>query len=91
VGTGKKPENDAKLQEVCSRLLEAFRILTIFLKPVLPQLAAQVEAQLDIAPLQWADVNTPIPHQHKIHPYAHLMQRVDIKVLISCLMLQPDH
>jgi Xaa-Pro aminopeptidase len=40
----KKPENDAKLQEVCSRLLEAFRILTIFLKPVLPQLAAQVEA-----------------------------------------------
>ncbi|MBC3929278.1 methionine--tRNA ligase [Undibacterium sp. CY21W] len=76
----KKPENDAKLQEVCSRLLEAFRILTIFLKPVLPQLAEQVEAQLDIAPLQWADVNTPIPHQHKIHPYAHLMQRVDIKI-----------
>ena len=76
----KKPENDAKLQEVCSRLLEAFRILTIFLKPVLPQLAAQVEAQLNIAPLQWADVATPLPHQHKINPYAHLMQRVDIKI-----------
>ncbi|MFZ6721325.1 methionine--tRNA ligase [Undibacterium sp. Ji49W] len=76
----KKPENDAKLQEVCSRLLEAFRILTIFLKPVLPQLAAQVEAQLNIAPLQWADVATPLPHHHKINPYAHLMQRVDIKI-----------
>ncbi len=76
----KKPENDAKLQEVCSRLLEAFRILTIFLKPVLPQLAAQVEAQLNIAPLQWADVATPLPHHHKINPYTHLMQRVDLKI-----------
>ncbi|MBI1771425.1 MAG: methionine--tRNA ligase [Burkholderiales bacterium] len=76
----KKPENDAKLQEVCSRLLEAFRILTIFLKPVLPQLAAQVEAQLNITPLQWADVANPLPHQHKINPYTHLMQRVDLKI-----------
>ncbi|MBI3286391.1 MAG: methionine--tRNA ligase [Burkholderiales bacterium] len=76
----KKTENDAKLQEVCSRLLEAFRILTVFLKPVLPQLAQQVEAQLNIAPLQWASVGTPLPHLHKIHPYAHLMQRVDIKI-----------
>ncbi|MFZ6815755.1 methionine--tRNA ligase [Undibacterium sp. Rencai35W] len=76
----KQAENDAKLQEVCSRLLEAFRILTIFLKPVLPQLAAQVEAQLQIAPLQWSDVATPLPHLHKVLPYVHLMQRVDIKI-----------
>lgn len=76
----KNPENDTKLQEVCSRLLEAFRILTVFLKPVLPQLASQVETQLNLAPLQWSSVNTVIPHLHKIHPYAHLMQRVDPKV-----------
>ncbi|CAN5884171.1 methionine--tRNA ligase [soil metagenome] len=76
----KKPENDVKLQEVCSRLLEAFRILTIFLKPVLPHLAQQVEAQLNIAPLQWASVTTPLPHQHQIQPYVHLMQRVDPKL-----------
>lgn len=76
----KQPENEAKLQEVCSRLLEAFRILTIFLKPVLPQLASQVEAQLNIAPLQWASVNTPLPHLHKINPYVHLMQRVEASI-----------
>lgn len=76
----KQAENDAKLQEVCSRLLEAFRILTVFLKPVLPQLASQVEAQLNIAPLNWASVNTPLPDQHTINPYVHLMQRVDIKI-----------
>nr|WP_315469708.1 methionine--tRNA ligase [uncultured Undibacterium sp.] len=76
----KQAENDAKLQEVCSRLLEAFRILTVFLKPVLPKLASQVEAQLNIAPLNWASVNTPLPDQHSINPYVHLMQRVDIKI-----------
>jgi methionyl-tRNA synthetase len=76
----KKPENDGKLQEVCSRLLEAFRILTIFLKPVLPKLAEQVEAQLNIAALNWNSVNTPIPHGQVIKPYTHLMQRVDGKV-----------
>ena len=73
----KQPDSDAKLQEVCSRLLEAFRILTIFLKPVLPQLAAQVETQLNIAPLQWSSVATPLPDQHQVQAYTHLMQRVD--------------
>jgi methionyl-tRNA synthetase len=77
----KDPAQDAALHEVCSRLLEAFRILTIYLKPVLPQLAAQVEAQLDVAPLQWADVGLPLAHGHRVNPYAHLMQRVDPKML----------
>jgi len=50
------------------------------LKPVLPQLATQVEAQLNIAPLVWDSVNTALPDQHKIEPYTHLMQRVEIKI-----------
>ncbi|MDO8304226.1 methionine--tRNA ligase [Herminiimonas sp.] len=77
----KKPENSAALQEVCSRLLEAFRILTIYLKPVLPELAKQVEALLNIAPLQWQHVLTPLPHQHQVNTYAHLMTRVEPKML----------
>ena len=77
----KDPSKDAALQEVCSRLLEAFRVLTIFLKPVLPELAKQVEALLNIQPLSWSHVETPLPHGHKVNPYAHLMQRVDAKML----------
>ncbi len=77
----KDPAKDAALQEVCSRLLEAFRILTIYLKPVLPALAAQVEALLNLQPLQWADVATPLPHGHRINPYTHLMTRIDAKML----------
>ncbi len=77
----KKPENSAALQEVCSRLLEAFRILTIYLKPVLPNLAAQVEALLNIEPLQWHHVATPLPNNHLVNPYSHLMTRVEPKML----------
>jgi len=75
------PANDARLQEVCSRLLEAFRILTIYLKPVLPALAQKVEALFNIAPLAWADVRTPLAHGQKINPYAHLMTRVEPKMM----------
>ena len=77
----KDPARSAQLQEVCSRLLEAFRILTIYLKPVLPGLATQVEALLDIEPLQWRDVDVPLPHGHKVNPYTHLMTRVEPKML----------
>ncbi|MES2832686.1 MAG: methionine--tRNA ligase [Pseudomonadota bacterium] len=77
----KDPARSAALQEVCSRLLEAFRILTIYLKPVLPALAVQVEALLNIAPLQWADVETPLPDGHRVNGYTHLMTRADAKML----------
>ncbi len=77
----KDPANEQKLHEVCSRLMEAFRILTIYLKPVMPALAANVEALLNIAPLQWADINTPLPDGHVINPYNHLMTRVEPKML----------
>ena len=77
----KDAANNARLQEVCSRLLEAFRILTIYLKPVLPNLAAQVEALLNIAPLQWTDIATPLPNNHQVNAYSHLMTRVEPKML----------
>jgi methionyl-tRNA synthetase len=77
----KDPANNARTQEVCSRLLEAFRILTLYLKPVLPALAAQVESLLNIAPLQWTDVGHALPDQHAMQPYSHLMTRVEPKML----------
>nr|NDG07785.1 methionine--tRNA ligase subunit beta [Oxalobacteraceae bacterium] len=73
--------NNARTQEVCSRLLEAFRILTLYLKPVLPTLAEQVESLLNIAPLQWGDVYNALPDQHIVQAYTHLMTRVEPKML----------
>lgn len=77
----KDPSKEALLHEVCSRLLEAFRILTLYLKPVLPALAAQVEAFLQIPPLVWSDVAKPLADGHLINTYAHLMTRVEPKML----------
>tara|TARA_R110001599_G_scaffold64023_3_gene178782 strand:+ start:393585 stop:395720 length:2136 start_codon:yes stop_codon:yes gene_type:complete len=85
----KNPDNSAALHEVCSRLLEAFRILTIYLKPVLPALAQQVEALLNIEPLQWQHVTTPLPNNHQVNAYSHLMTRVDVKMLDALFEMAP--
>jgi len=72
----KQPGQDAALHDVCSVCVAAFRLLTIYLKPVLPALAEQVERFLQIEPLQWADAKRALGH-HTIAPYQHLMQRAD--------------
>lgn len=77
----KHADKTAELHAVCSRLIEAFRLLTIYLKPVLPQLAQQVEAFLNIQPLQWSDIGMTLPHGHVINTYSHLMTRVEPKML----------
>jgi methionyl-tRNA synthetase len=71
---------EAQLHDVCSTCIEAFRLLTIYLKPVLPALAARVEGFLKIAPLQFADAARALGG-HQIGEYQHLMQRVDAKLL----------
>ena len=76
----KKPENEAVLHDVCSVCIEAFRLLTICLKPVLPALAAQVEAFLKVEPMQFTDAARALG-AHTIGDYKHLMQRVDAKQL----------
>ncbi len=77
----KQAGQDARLHDVCSACIEAFRLLTLYLKPVLPALAAQVEAFLQVPPLQWADAARLLGAGHAIQAYQHLMQRVDVKQL----------
>ena len=72
---------DARLIDVCTVCIEAFRLLTLYLKPVLPALAGQVETFLKISPLTFADAAKSLGHGHPIGAYQHLMQRVDVKQL----------
>jgi methionyl-tRNA synthetase len=76
----KQAGQDAPLHDVCTVCIEAFRVLTIYLKPILPALAAQVEAFLQIEPLAFADSERALGAQ-RIVEYKHLMQRVDAKQL----------
>ena len=71
----KNPELSSRLQAVCSIAIEGFRLLTIYLKPVLPALAVQAEIFLKISPLSFSDVSTPLAEGHAIGEYKHLMQR----------------
>ena len=77
----KKPDQEARLQDVCTVCIKAFRILTCYLKPVLPALATEVEAFLKIEPLSFANIRQPLETGHVIGTYQHLMQRVDVKQL----------
>jgi len=72
--------NDRVLLEICTVSLNAFRLLTLYLKPVLPEVARAVEQFLAIEPLEWKDSATLLL-DHKISPYKHLMTRVDPKQL----------
>jgi len=56
-----------------------FRLITIYLKPVLPELAKQVEEFLQSPPLEWGNAEMLLPTEHRIRPYKHLMTRIDPK------------
>lgn len=75
----KDPANAVALHETCSVSLEAFRLLTLALKPVLPGVAAAVEQFFGIEPLVWSDAARPLSSTQPIRAYQHLMTRVDPK------------
>jgi methionyl-tRNA synthetase len=72
-------EAQAKLHADCSSALEMFRLLTLYLKPALPDLAANIERFLNVAPLTWDSLNDSFADGHLINEYNHLITRIDPK------------
>lgn len=80
----KNADAEAQLHEVCTVALNLFLQLTVFLKPVLPLLAKQVEDFLNIDEQNWTRVKHSSLDKrwllnHTINPYQHLMTRVNQK------------
>lgn len=71
----KEPGQEAQVQNVCSMGLNLFKILTIYLKPILPLMATQVEEFLNIPELSWMDIATPL-QAHTINPFKPLKTRI---------------
>ena len=90
MGTGQDESKRAALHAACSVSLEAFRLLTIFLKPVVPQMAAGVERFLNIEALDWRAVDQQLSAARPVQPYAHLMTRVDAKQVEALLAANRD-
>jgi methionyl-tRNA synthetase len=57
-----------EVQAICAQGINLFRQLVIFLKPVLPLLAADAEAFLNVAPLTWNDHLSRLEN-HKLNPF----------------------
>ncbi|HXJ08303.1 MAG TPA: methionine--tRNA ligase [Burkholderiales bacterium] len=77
----KQPGSEQTLKHVCSIALNQFRLLTIYLKPVLPHLSEQAERFLNVPPLKWSDAKSVLPRGHRINEYRHLLTRVEEKQL----------
>jgi methionyl-tRNA synthetase len=81
--------NKVELQDVCSRALQGFRLLTVLIAPVLPSVAERVARQLfgmDRA-FVWTDAEV-LPE--RVNPYQHLMTRVDPKQLDALFDVATD-
>lgn len=70
---------EQRLHEVCSELINAFKILTAYLSPVLPNVATQAAVFLNVEKLDWAHTVSTLPENHIINKYEHLMQRIEEK------------
>ena len=76
----KDPAKRAELQDICSRTLYGFKVLSVLLAPVLPEVGSRVARQLfglDRS-FRWSDALEP---PQRVAPYQHLMTRVDPKQL----------
>jgi len=83
-----------KLHEVCSVSLEAFRLLTIYLAPILPNVADAVAKFLKASCREWRAIHRPLtslrPIEEPILPYSHLMTRVDPRQLDALFEIEKE-
>ena len=86
----KQDGQEAALQEACSVSLNLFRLLTLYLKPILPILAKEVEAFLNVDALTWANAGDLL-FAHSINPYQHLMTRIDPKAISALIAANQEN
>ncbi len=81
----KQPDLAVDLVAVCSMALNLFRLLVVYLKPVLPKLSTEAEDFLNIDNVSWPDGRCQPLTDHAIKPYRPLMVRVDPKKIDALL------
>lgn len=69
-------EDTEQAVAVCTEALNLYRVLMIYLKPVIPGIVEASEAFLNVPPLTWDDLDKPLLN-HSINPYQPLLQRVE--------------
>ncbi len=60
-------------------VLNAVKLLTTYIKPVLPEMAKKVEKILAVSPLTLANTDNNLPQGHIINDFERLIERVDME------------
>jgi len=85
----KNPEQREALAEVCANSLVSFKLLAVWLKPILPELVSKIEIYLNNPALTWGatfPINDPakiIPVGHQLNSFKPLITRIDPKHIES--------
>ena len=72
----KEEGKETQVHDVTSLAINLFRVLVTYLKPVLPVMAEQAEAFLNIDELDWHNLKHPLT-KHKINKFKPLMSRIE--------------
>ena len=83
----KDPRSAAEVQSVCTQALNLFRVLMIYLQPVLPDMAAKARRFFQESEWSWAHTAAPLLGT-AITPYEPLALRLDPKVVARLVELE---
>ena len=72
----KEEGQEQAVQDICSTAINLYRLLVLYLKPVLPTLAEKSEAFLNIEALSWKDKDSLLT-SHQINKFKPLMTRIE--------------
>jgi methionyl-tRNA synthetase len=67
-----------QVQEICTVALNDFRLMSLYLKPVLPKITQDIESFLNIPELNWED-NKNILLNHSINSFKPLLNRIKLE------------
>ena len=93
---GSNPAAKEQLGQICASSIAGFKFLTIFLKPILPELAEAAERYLNSGTLTWNDADLPLdvekflPSGHQFGTFSPLMSRVEEKQLDALLEIEKE-
>ncbi|KAA0875899.1 methionine--tRNA ligase [Nitrincola tapanii] len=76
----KQEGREAEVQASCTQGINLFRVIISYLAPVLPQVAEETAAFLNIDSWDWNAIEQPLLN-HRINAFKPLMQRVDPDVV----------
>ncbi|MEY4719864.1 MAG: hypothetical protein RL563_2482 [Pseudomonadota bacterium] len=86
----KEEGREQELQQVCSVGLNLFRLLVVYLKPVIPALAEEAEAFLNCGPQVWPVEAQPLLG-HRINAFKPLMTRVESEKIDAIIDASKDN